>query len=55
MNKIVASILEEFSKANGIEKLEEKDRFEYLTAYLTIRAERLILRTWLSATGVTQE
>jgi hypothetical protein len=37
MNKIVAAILEEFSKENGIEALDEKDRFEYLTAYLTIR------------------
>ena len=37
MNKIVESILNEFSKENGIEGLEEKDRFEYLSSYLTIR------------------
>ncbi len=37
MNKIVEAILAEFSKENGIEALEEQDRFEYLTAYLTIR------------------
>lgn len=37
MNMIVQSILNEFSKENGIEALEEKDRFEYLSAYLTIR------------------
>jgi AIPR protein len=37
MNKIVAAILQEFSKSNGIEALDEPDRFEYLTAYLTIR------------------
>jgi hypothetical protein len=37
MNKIVAAILQEFSKENGIDALEESERFEYLTAYLTIR------------------
>ncbi|MHC4055094.1 AIPR family protein [Bradyrhizobium sp. 25ACV] len=37
MNKIVEAILAEFSKDNGIEALPEKDRFEYLTSYLTIR------------------
>jgi hypothetical protein len=37
MNMIVAAILAEFSKDNGIETLDEDERFEYLTAYLTIR------------------
>lgn len=37
MNKIVESILAEFSKDNGIEGLSEDDRFEYLTSYLAIR------------------
>jgi hypothetical protein len=37
MNKIVESILQEFSKSNSIEALEEWERFEYLTSYLTIR------------------
>jgi len=37
MNKIVAAILEEFTKDNGIEALDESKRFEYLTSYLTIR------------------
>jgi hypothetical protein len=37
MNKIVESILAEFSKDNGIESLNEDDRFEYLTSYLAIR------------------
>lgn len=37
MNKIVESILAEFSKDNGIEGLNEDDRFEYLTSYLAIR------------------
>jgi hypothetical protein len=37
MNKIVESILNEFSKENGIEEMHEKDRFEYLCSYLTIR------------------
>lgn len=37
MNKIVDSILSEFSKDNGIESLKEDERFEYLTSYLTIR------------------
>ena len=29
-----------FSSENGIEQLEEQDRFEYLTAYLTVRLIR---------------
>jgi hypothetical protein len=37
VNKIVESILQEFSKENGIEGMDEDDRFEYLTSYLTIR------------------
>jgi hypothetical protein len=37
MNKIVQSILAEFSKDNGIEDLSEDDRFEYLVSYLAIR------------------
>jgi hypothetical protein len=37
MNKIVAAILQDFSKSNGIEALEESSRFENLIAYLTIR------------------
>jgi hypothetical protein len=37
VNKIVEAILAEFSKENGIEKLSEDKRFEYLTSYLTIR------------------
>ena len=37
MNKIVESILAEFSKDNGIEGMSEDDRFEYLTSYLAIR------------------
>jgi hypothetical protein len=37
MDKITESILGEFSKDNGIEALEEQDRFEHLTAYLALR------------------
>jgi hypothetical protein len=37
MNKIIESILNEFSKDNGIEKMDEEDRFERLCSYLTIR------------------
>src|SRR4051812_44406626 len=37
MNKIVEAILAEFSKDSGIAALPEKDRFEHLTAFLTIR------------------
>jgi hypothetical protein len=37
MNKIVESILSEFSKENGIEDLSDDTRFEYLTSYLAIR------------------
>ena len=37
MNKIVESILAEFSKDNGIEGLDEDDRFEHLTSYLAVR------------------
>jgi hypothetical protein len=37
MNKIVESILAEYSKENAIEALPEDTRFEHLAAYLTIR------------------
>lgn len=37
MDRITTSLLEAFSKANGIEGLPEDTRFEHLTAYLAIR------------------
>jgi len=37
MDRITTSILEAFSKENKIEGLKENERFEHLTAYLTIR------------------
>jgi hypothetical protein len=37
MDRITTSILEAFSKENKIEGLEEDERFEHLTAFLTIR------------------
>jgi hypothetical protein len=37
MDRITTSLLEAFSKANGIAALSEETRFEHLTAYLAIR------------------
>jgi len=37
MDRITTSILEAFSKENKLETLKEDERFEHLTAYLTIR------------------
>lgn len=37
MDRITASVLAEFSKENQIEKLDEEDRFEHLTAFLATR------------------
>jgi hypothetical protein len=37
MDRITTSLLEAFSKANGIEQLPEDVRFEHLTGYLAIR------------------
>ena len=37
MDRITTSILEAFSKENKLEALEEAEKFEHLTAYLTIR------------------
>jgi hypothetical protein len=37
VDKITTSVLEAFTKDNGLGKLPEEARFEHLTAYLTIR------------------
>ncbi len=37
MDKITTSVLEAFSKENGLSALPEEARFEHMTAYLTIR------------------
>ena len=58
MNRIVDSILAEFSKDNGIEALKESDRFEYLTSYwryAVISAGRLTLRRWSLGMAATRE
>ena len=39
MDRITAGLLEEFSKENGLEALEELKKFEHFVSYITVRRE----------------